>query len=96
MELTQEKQNMLLNRRELKLDVSELASPPSMENARKMVSEKFSVPEENIHINKIAGKFGSNDFTILANIYPTNSERDKFHLRHKKQKEAKAAAPVKK
>jgi ribosomal protein S24E len=92
MNIIEEKQNMLLNRKELKLNVSDLESPPNMENARKMVSEKFSVPEEQVHINKIAGRFGSKEFTILANIYNTGSERDKFHLRNKKQKEGKAAA----
>lgn len=93
MELIEEKQNQLLNRKELKLNISELKSPPSMDVARKMVSEKFSVPEENIHINKIAGKFGSNGFTVLANIYNSTSEREKFHVRKKKEK--KGAAPAK-
>ncbi|MDD5699916.1 MAG: hypothetical protein PHH00_01845 [Candidatus Nanoarchaeia archaeon] len=92
MELIEEKQNTLLNRKELRLNVLELQSPPSMDVARKMVSEKFSVPEESVHINKIAGKFGSNGFTILANIYNSASERERFHLKHKKQKEEKAPA----
>jgi len=86
MNIIEEKQNVLLNRRELKLNVSDLESPPSMDVARKMVSEKFSMPEEQIHINKIAGKFGTKGFTIIANLYNTNSERDKFHLRNKKEK----------
>jgi len=90
MNIVEEKQNMLLNRRELKLNISDLASPPSMDVARKMVSEKFSVPEESVHISKIAGKFGSSGFTVLANIYNSSAEKDKFHLRHKK--EAKASA----
>ena len=87
MELIEEKQNSLLNRKELILNISELESPPSMETAKKMVAEKFSVPEENIHISRIAGKFGSKEFTLLANIYSSNSEREKFHVRKKKQKE---------
>ncbi len=91
MNTIEEKQNMLLNRRELILNISELASPPSIDIARKMISEKFSVPEESVHIGKIAGKFGSNGFTVLANIYNTSAERDKFHLRNKKEK-----APAKK
>lgn len=93
MELIEEKQNSLLNRKELVLNISELESPPSMETAKKMVAEKFSVPEESIHISKIAGKFGSNGFTLLANIYSSGSEREKFHIRKKKEK--KGAAPAK-
>jgi ribosomal protein S24E len=57
-----------------------------MDAARKIVSEKFSTAEENVHIEKVAGKFGSKGFTIIANIYGSVPEREKFHLRHKKQK----------
>jgi ribosomal protein S24E len=88
MNIIEEKQNMLLNRRELKLNVSDLESPPSMDVARKMVSEKFSIPEEQIHINKIAGRFGTKGFTIITNIYNTNSEKERFH-KTKPKKEAK-------
>ncbi len=93
MELIEEKQNSLLNRKELRLNISELESPPSMEIAKKMIAEKFSVPEESVHVSKIAGKFGSNNFTLTANIYASNSEREKFHVRKKKEK--KGAAPAK-
>jgi len=86
MNIIEEKQNTLLNRKELRLNISELQSPPSMDVARKMVSEKFSTPEENVHIIKIAGKFGSSGFTVLANIYNSSAEKDKFHLRNKKEK----------
>ena len=86
MELLEEKHNPLLNRKEIKLKVLDLPTPPSMEAARKIVSEKFSVAEENIHIIKVAGKFGSRGFTIIAKIYGSSPEREKFHLVNKKQK----------
>ena len=91
MELIEEKKNPLLNRRELKLNISELNSPPSMDSARKMVSEKFSVPEENVHISRIAGKFGSNDFILHANVYNSGSEKEKFHVKKVKAAGAPAA-----
>lgn len=91
MELKEEKHNFLLNRRELKFKVTELQSPPSMENARKMVSEKLSVPEENVHIEKVAGRFGTDDFTITAKVYGAGSERERFHVVNKKQKKDKKA-----
>lgn len=89
MEIIEEKHNSLLNRKELKFRVTELQSPPSMENARKMVAEKLSVPQENIHIEKVAGKFGTDDFTITAKIYSASSEREKFHVVNKKVKKEK-------
>ena len=62
--------------------------------ARKIVSEKFSVAEEHVHVNKIAVKFGSKGFVISANIYGSPSEREKFHLKNKKEKKS-VAAPAK-
>jgi ribosomal protein S24E len=87
---TEEKHNPLLNRREIKFTVTDLPSPPSMDAARKIISEKFSAAEENVHISKVAGKFGSRGFTIIANIYTSSPEREKFHLINKKQKKEAA------
>ncbi|HTZ41789.1 MAG TPA: hypothetical protein VMC07_01105 [Candidatus Omnitrophota bacterium] len=89
METIEEKYNPLLNRREFTLSISEVNIPPSMDAARKMVAEKFSVPEEHVHVEKIKGRFGSNDFILSANIYGSPSEREKFH-KIKPKKEAKA------
>ncbi|MFZ1971110.1 MAG: hypothetical protein WAU65_02955 [Candidatus Nanoarchaeia archaeon] len=89
MELTKEKHNILSNRREVIFKVTELQSPPSMGNAKKMVAEKLSVPEDQVHIEKVAGKFGTDDFTITAKIYSTSSERERFHVVNKKAKKPK-------
>ncbi|MCL5729962.1 MAG: hypothetical protein M1165_00120 [Candidatus Pacearchaeota archaeon] len=91
MELIEEKQNPLLNRKEVRFKVTELTSPPNMENARKMVAEKLSVSEENVHVEKVAGKFGTDDFTITAKIYGTAGERERFHVVNKKSKKEKKA-----
>ncbi len=91
--MLEEKHNPLFNRKEVKIKVSDLTSPPSMESARKIVAEKFLVSQEHIHVEKVIGKFGSKIFTISANIYSSPLEREKFHLRNKKQKkEAKTSA----
>jgi ribosomal protein S24E len=84
--MEQEKHNPLMNRREIKFKVTDLSVPPSMDAARKIISEKFSAAEENVHISKVAGKFGSKGFTIIANIYGSAPERERFHLINKKQK----------
>ena len=83
---SEERHNPLMNRREIKFNVTNLSVPPSMDAARKIISEKYSVAEENVHISKVAGKFGSKGFTIIANIYLSSPEREKFHLINKKQK----------
>jgi len=88
-----EKHNPLFNRREVKLKIAHLEIPPSKNDAKKMISEKFSAPEEQIHINKIVASFGSKDFTIIAEIYNSKEEREKTNSINKKQK--KEAAPAK-
>jgi ribosomal protein S24E len=88
-----ERHNPLLNRKEIELKVSDSQVPPSMEAARKIVAEKLSVAEEHVHINKVAGKFGSRSFTIIASVYGSPSEKERLHLINKKEK--KAAAPAK-
>jgi ribosomal protein S24E len=89
MELIKEKHNFLLNRKELSFKITELQSPPSMENAKKMVAEKLSIPEDLVHIEKVLGRFGTDDFTITAKIYGTSSERERFHVVNKKAKKPK-------
>ena len=86
MESTQERYNFLFDRKEVKVEVLNLGSPPTKENAVKIISEKFSVPEKNVHVSKIEGKFGVKSFTIAAEIY--NSEKDKifFNTINKKKK----------
>lgn len=81
-----EKHNPLMNRREIRLKVSNLSVPSSMDAARKIIAEKYSVAEEQVHVSKVEGKFGSRGFTIIANIYSSSREREKFHLINKKQK----------
>ena len=90
METLEEKHNPMFNRREVTLNLTEVDFPPKMEEAAKMVAEKFSVPEETVHIEKIDGKFGTNDFIITAEIYPSKEENARINSINKKKKKAKA------
>jgi len=85
--IIEEKENSLFKRKEIKFSVDSEVNP-SHADARKIVSEKFSTPEENIRIKKILGKFGSKNFTILVNIYA--SEQDKLDTEGKSKKDAVA------
>lgn len=85
--IIEEKKNPLFNRKEIKFSVDAKITP-SHADARKIISEKFSTPEENIRIKNILGKFGSKTFTISANIY--SSEQDKLDTEGKSKKDAVA------
>ena len=80
-------ENPLFNRREIEGEIHTEVSPSRQEVA-KLLSEKFSVPVENIKIRTIMGKFGSKVFIVGTNIYKSKEERDKVEIIKKKDAEA--------
>ncbi len=87
LKITEEKENKLFNRREIKGSLESNATP-SRQDTSKLLAEKFSVPPENIKIKKITGKFGSRTFDIEANIYSSEQEKDSIELKKKKDSRA--------
>ncbi len=87
MKILEEKENLLFNRKELRLEI-EAEVTPSYVDVEKLISEKFSTTSENIKINKIEGKFGVKKFLILAKIYKSKEDKDNFEIKTKKQREA--------
>jgi len=85
--IIEEKENPLFNRKEIKFSI-DAEITPSHVDTRKIISEKFSTPEENIRIKNILGKFGSKTFTISTNIYA--SEQDKLDTEGQSKKDAVA------
>lgn len=83
--ILEERKNPLFNRREISVEV-EANITPNKKETEKLISEKFSIPIENIKIKKISGKFGSRNFTITANIYASKEEKDKIEPKEKKDK----------
>ena len=79
-----EKENQLFKRKEVKISVYSEKSP-SREEASKILSEKFSVPSENVKIKNIQGSFGSKIFDIEANLYSHKSDKDSIELKKKKE-----------
>jgi len=85
--ILEEKENPLFNRKEINFSI-DAEITPSHVDTRKIISEKFSTPEENIRIKNILGKFGSKTFTISTNIYA--SEQDKLDTEGQSKKDAVA------
>jgi len=86
MEVINETENKLFNRKEIQVKV-ESDVTPSHEEAKKLISEKFSTQPENIRIKKIAGKFGAKVFEISANVYSSEEEKNKIEVFSKKEAE---------
>ncbi len=85
MKVLEEKDNLLLNRKEVKI-VVEAAKNPSLQEACKTISEKFKVQEDLVAVKEVKGKFGRNTFLISANIYDKKENKD--ILEKKKEKKA--------
>jgi len=87
LKITEEKENALFNRKEIKGFIDSEVVPSRTETS-KILSEKFKVPWENIKIKKIIGKFGSKTFSVEANIYSSKQDKDSIELKKKKEKES--------
>lgn len=91
MKIIEEKNNELLNRKELKLLV-EAGKNPSMNEALEIIADKFKAEKECIIIKAIKGKFGGNTFLISAFIYKSKEDLARVEPKkraNKKTEEAK-------
>lgn len=91
LKITEEKENALFNRKEIKGFIDSEVVPSRIETS-KILSEKFKVPWENIKIKKIVGKFGSKTFSVEANIYSSKQDKDSIELKKKKETESEKKA----
>ncbi len=84
LKVTEEKENALFGRKEIKGHVRSEISPSKAEISR-LLSEKFLMPVENIKIKEIKGKFGTKIFNIEANVYSLKKDKDEIELKKKKE-----------
>lgn len=80
--IIEENENQLFNRKEVNLIIESISAPKRSEIS-KFLSDKFSIPEENIQIESIKGKFGTNNFNIRAYIYYSKKDKDEIELKKK-------------
>lgn len=87
-EILEEKENQLLNRKELKLNLKhENAATPSKAELMKELVAKYSVPDENIVIDYIHSQKGIGLSTAKVKIY---KEKPKVKTKKEKVKEEKS------
>lgn len=65
-----EKQNGLLDRKEIELSVSFDKATPNKKDLRYAISQKLGLAEENVVIRNISNQFGVKEISITAHIYP--------------------------
>jgi len=85
LEILEDKENKLLKRRELKLDIKHSQSPtPKKQDLVKELAAKYSVPEDHIVIDYIFTKKGTQESSVKAKVY---EEAPKAKVKKKKVKE---------
>ena len=94
MKTIEDKENSLLNRREIKIIV-EAEKNPSFPESLKIIAEKFKAQEELVEVKEIKGKFGRNTFLISAFIYKTKADKDSLERKKEKKTENKPQEQVK-
>jgi ribosomal protein S24E len=81
--------NNLMEREEIEFTI-ENDLTPSKEEIIKSLSEKLKKPEENIIVESIRGKFGSNTFSVSVLVYDSVESRKKYEVISKKEKKKRA------
>ena len=89
LEIIKQNENTLFKRKEIQFSL-EAETTPSEKEMIDLISEKFSTKAENISMKGIHGGFGSNTFTINANIYDSPEEKQAVENKKKKGAEAKS------
>jgi len=84
MKIIEDKENSLLNRREVKV-VTEAEKNPSFSDAENLISEKFKADKELIVIKNIKGKFGRNTFLITSFIYKNKEDKENTEPKKKEK-----------
>jgi ribosomal protein S24E len=88
---TTETENALFNRKEVEAIV-EADITPKMDEALKLIADKYSSPQDNIKIKGVYGSFGSHDFKVIAHVYKTKEDKDSTEKKTKQEKEAEKKA----
>lgn len=82
MEITEEKDNFLTNRKEIKIIVG-AEKNPSFDEALDLICREFKADKELVVVRGIKGKFGRNTFLISSFIYKSKEDKEKFEKKKK-------------
>ncbi len=82
-EIENEKENKLLNRRELTLRVyHNREATPDRSAVRKKISELTGFDNEKIIVEKVKSEFGRDESTVLAKVYDNTDDANRYERKH--------------
>ena len=81
-DITNKLNNTALNRREIKLNISECSATPARAEIRKKVASLLSADENLVVIEEINNSYGKKEFNAKANIYADKETMNKIEQKH--------------
>lgn len=91
--ILEEKENKLLNRKEIKI-VVESEKAPSEKEVIDFISNEKKADKELIKVDRIKGKFGRRTFLLELKIYNSKENMDKVERTEKQETTKKEEKPV--
>ncbi|MFO7792993.1 MAG: hypothetical protein R6W73_08470 [Candidatus Saliniplasma sp.] len=86
-EIEKEKENKLLNRRELVFIVTYGPNPiPSRDSIRDRISNFMDVSKDTVIIDKINSEFGMNKTKVLTRVYNSKEDTLQYESKHSLQR----------
>jgi small subunit ribosomal protein S24e len=82
-EISNEKQNAMLHRRELTLTITECRATPARKDVLAAVAAQLSVPEGNIVLDRMDQDFGSKTVRAYVKAYEDEKFKNMYSLKYK-------------
>ena|SRR3989344_1502701 len=93
--MKQEKENELLERKEVKGNLAFSGATPSNKELQEALAKKYNIPAEQVAVKHVYGDFGGITATFEAHIYKSKEQLLKIEPKKKEKKVVGAAAPAK-
>jgi len=87
LEIIKEKEDKLLNRKELFLNIKFEKSTPSKESIKKQLCENLKLDPELLKLDEINQGFGERKAVVLAYLYKSKDQMNKIEKKNKKLKQ---------
>ncbi|RMD57866.1 hypothetical protein D6825_02700 [Candidatus Woesearchaeota archaeon] len=89
LEITQEKENKLLDRTEVEGVLKFEGATPSNDTLAEALAKKYNCAKDAVCVKHIYGKFGKTLANFEANVYKSKEALEKVEAQPKKKEEAK-------
>jgi len=90
MNILEQKENKLLNREEILVELTSETIPSKIE-LKKQIADKLKKSEETIIIEKVNTQFGNHTLKVSAKVYDNVESKDKYETVSRKEKKKRAA-----